>query len=114
MVITAEVTAPRIRAARLRQGWDQRKLESESGVSQSTLSRIESGKRVPSMPEILQLAAALGTSLGSLTGQSPVRERLVFAARTQDDQAAEALKDRLAFYLEMDAQFEALGYASQA
>lgn len=111
MDLDAGVVGARVRAARERQRWNQRTLADSAGLSQATLSRIESGGRLPSMPEMLQLAAALGTSLGDLTGQSAVRARLTCAARSEDDAVAEALRDRMAFYLEMDAQFAAGGHA---
>ena len=104
----------RVRAARERQGWTQRRLAAESGISQPMIARIESQERTAKVPELIKVAAALGTTLGDLTGESPVRDRLVYAARTSDNAAADAMKDRLAFYLEMDAYFESLGCSATA
>ncbi|GAB7002618.1 hypothetical protein JCM18899A_00890 [Nocardioides sp. AN3] len=110
----APTFGPRVKAARDRAHLDQRELAAASGVSQSALSRIENGSKTPTIPELIKIAAGIGTTLGDLTGQSPVRDRLVYAARTTNDAAAEAMKDRLAFYLEMDAHFEDLGYSATA
>lgn len=114
MSVDALTFGPRIKAARDRQGWNQRRLAAEAGLSQTMLSHIEAQKRTASVPELLKVAAALGTTLGDLTGGSPVRDRLTYAARTNDDATAEAMKDRLAYYLEMDAHFEDLGYSATA
>lgn len=115
MSVDALTFGPRIRAARERRGWKQRPLAEASGLSQPTISRLEAQQgRAASIPELIKIAAALGTTLGDLTGESPVRNRLVYAARTDDDAAAEEMKERLAFYLEMDAYFDELGYSTPA
>lgn len=111
-MVDALAFGPRIRAARERKGWKQRPLATASGLSQSTLQRLETQERTATIPELLRIAAALGTTLGDLTGESPVRDRLVYAARTSDDTAAEQMKERLAVFLEMDATFEELGYTA--
>ena len=112
MAVDALTFGPRIRAARERRGWKQRALAKASGLSQSTLHRLESRDRTATIPELIKIADALGTTLGDLTGESPVRGRLVYAARTSDDAAADEMKERLAFYLEMDAYFDELGVAA--
>ena len=114
MSVDALTFGPRIRAARERQGWNQRRLATQADLSQTMVSHIEGQNRTANVPELLKIAAALGTTLGDLTGGSPVRDRLVYAARTSDNATAEAMKDRLAFYLEMDAHFEDLGYSATA
>ncbi|TPG17044.1 helix-turn-helix domain-containing protein [Pedococcus bigeumensis] len=112
MTVDALTYGPRIRAARERRGLKQRPLAVASGLSQPVLHRLEAAERTATVPELIRIAAALGTTLGDLTGHSPVRDRLVFAARTNDDAAAEEMKERLAYYLEMDAYFDELGYSA--
>jgi len=51
----------RLRMARRARGWSQRKLES-AGVSFAYISRIERGRRIPSLEVIRRLAAALDVS----------------------------------------------------
>lgn len=114
MVSTAPAFGQRVRAARTRARLDQRELAAASGVSQAEISRIETDKKSPTIPELLKIAAGLGTTLGVLTGESLVRDRLTFAARTTNDATAEVMKDRLAYYLEMDAHFADLGYPASA
>lgn len=113
-MVDALTFGPRVRAARDRHAWDQRRLATEAGLSQSMVSNIETQKRTATIPELIKIAAALGTTIGDLTGESPVRDRLVYAARTTNNANAEAMKDRLAYYLEMDAHFEDLGYTTTA
>ena len=114
MAVDALTFGPRIRAARERRGWKQRPLAKASGLSQATLHRLETQDRTATIPELIRIAAALGTTLGDLTGESPVRDRLIYAARTSDNTAAEEMKERLALYLEMDAYFDDLGYTTPA
>lgn len=113
-MVDALTFGTRIRQARERQGWTQRRLASEAALSQTMVSHIEAKKRPATIPELLKIAAALGTTLGDLTGESPVRDRLLYAARTNEDTRAEEMKNRLAYYLEMDAHFETLGYSASA
>lgn len=95
----------RVRAARKRAGLNQRQMAAVTGISQTMISHIESQRRVVTIPELLKIAAGLGATIGTLTGTSPVRDRLTYAARSEDPQATATLQDRLAFYLEMDAHF---------
>lgn len=56
-----------VRAARERKGWDQQTLARLSGVNQSTISRIESGKLTnPTMATVTALEQALKVRRGSL------------------------------------------------
>lgn len=59
-----------VRTARGRFGWDQKTLAQRSGVDQSTISRIESGKLTnPTLATVTKLERALRLRKG---------ERLVF------------------------------------
>ncbi|MEU6989588.1 XRE family transcriptional regulator [Streptomyces sp. NPDC046465] len=56
----------RIRALRLAQGWSLEELAARAKVSQSTLSRIENGRRRLALDQLVTLARALDTSLDQL------------------------------------------------
>ncbi|PZN04870.1 MAG: hypothetical protein DIU76_08455, partial [Bacillota bacterium] len=50
----------KIRRLREARGWSLRQLEARSGVSNSAISLIERGKRIPNSETLRRLAAALG------------------------------------------------------
>lgn len=56
----------RIRALRVAQGWSLEELATRANLSQSTLSRIENGRRRLALDQLVTLARALGTSLDQL------------------------------------------------
>jgi transcriptional regulator with XRE-family HTH domain len=56
----------RIRALRVAQGWSLEELALRSRMSQSTLSRIENGRRRLALDQLVTLARALDTSLDQL------------------------------------------------
>ncbi|MGW1776496.1 helix-turn-helix domain-containing protein [Streptomyces sp. NPDC002104] len=59
---------PRLRAARERRGVTLTGVGRATGISPSTLSRIETGRRKPSLEVLLQLAKAYRVSLDELAG----------------------------------------------
>lgn len=56
----------RIRALRVAQGWSLAELAARAQISQSTLSRIETGQRRLALDQLVTLARALDTSLDQL------------------------------------------------
>ncbi|MFD6277358.1 helix-turn-helix domain-containing protein [Streptomyces sp. NPDC060209] len=56
----------RIRALRVAQGWSLEELATRAHVSQSTLSRIENGRRRLALDQLVTLARALDTTLDQL------------------------------------------------
>jgi transcriptional regulator with XRE-family HTH domain len=56
----------RIRALRLAQGWSLEELATRARLSQSTLSRIENGRRRLALDSLVTLARALDTTLDQL------------------------------------------------
>ncbi|GHD50741.1 transcriptional regulator [Streptomyces galbus] len=56
----------RIRALRLAQGWSLDELAARAHLSQSTLSRIENGRRRLALDQLVTLARALDTTLDQL------------------------------------------------
>lgn len=59
---------PRLRALRTRSGSTLAQLSEATGISVSTLSRVESGKRRPTLELLLPLARAHGVQLDELVG----------------------------------------------
>lgn len=63
--------APRLRALRHQRGTTLTDLSTETGISVSTLSRLESGARRPTLELLLPLARAHGVTLDELVGAPP-------------------------------------------
>jgi transcriptional regulator with XRE-family HTH domain len=63
-----------IRQARVNSRRTQHEIASLAGVSTSSLSRLESGERLPSKETILRLETALGLSQGALSQQARISE----------------------------------------
>ncbi|MFE2375834.1 helix-turn-helix domain-containing protein [Streptomyces sp. NPDC059398] len=61
----------RIRALRLAQGWSLEELAGRARLSQSTLSRIENGRRRLALDSLVTLARALDTTLDQLVETAP-------------------------------------------
>ncbi|MET4902588.1 helix-turn-helix transcriptional regulator [Paenarthrobacter sp. CC6] len=100
----------RIAARRAEAGRTQRDLEAETGISQSTLARIESGLRRPRMDEIISIAWALGCPAEALLAENPVRDRVLVASRANLPTAdAAEVKRKLTQFLEMDAYLASHG-----
>lgn len=85
----------RVRAARQRAGLSQRDVESRAAMSQSTLHRVEAGKRTNvTVSELDRLAQALNVGLDELLYGSAVQERVLAAARTSGGCAEDGLRLR--------------------
>jgi transcriptional regulator with XRE-family HTH domain len=69
--VLAEV-GPRLRRLRTRRGVTLTRLAAETGISKSTLSRLESGQRKPSLELLLPLAQAHQVPLEELVGAPEV------------------------------------------
>ncbi|MCT2585853.1 helix-turn-helix domain-containing protein [Actinophytocola gossypii] len=59
---------PRLRALRRKRGVTLADLAESTGISESTLSRLESGQRRPNLELLLPLASAYGVPLDELVG----------------------------------------------
>ncbi|NSC20231.1 helix-turn-helix transcriptional regulator [Streptomyces albus subsp. chlorinus] len=62
--------APRMRRLRRRSGLSLEAAARRAGLSPAHLSRLETGKRQPSLPLLLTLARAYGTTVGDLLGET--------------------------------------------
>ena len=83
MDVDLNAVGKRVRAARERAGLSQRDVEARSGISQSMLHRVETGKRTnATLEEFDRLAQALAVGLDELLYGSAVETRVLAAART--------------------------------
>ncbi len=92
----------RLRAARRARGWTLDDLAGPSGVSVSTLSRLESGKRQASLELLLPLTRQLGIRIDDLLPARTAdprmhraverRDGMVIAPLTRESSAVQALK----------------------
>lgn len=71
---------PRLRALRLRKDLTLTSLSATTGISVSTLSRLESGGRKPTLELLLPIARAHGVALDELVGAPPVGDPRVRSA----------------------------------
>src|SRR5688572_17170715 len=62
---------PRLKNLRLRRGITLTDLAEETGISASTLSRLEAGLRRPTLEQLLPLARAYGVTLDELVDAPP-------------------------------------------
>ncbi|MFB6784949.1 helix-turn-helix domain-containing protein [Streptomyces sp. NPDC056352] len=62
---------PRLRVSRERRGDTLTDVSRAIGISPSTLSRVENGRRKPNLELLLHLAKAYGVSLDELAGTAP-------------------------------------------
>jgi transcriptional regulator with XRE-family HTH domain len=82
--VLAEV-GPRLRRLRTRRGVTLTALAAETGISKSTLSRLESGQRKPSLELLLPIAAAHHMPLDELVGAPAVGDpRVRLKPRTRN------------------------------
>ncbi|MFI8266587.1 helix-turn-helix domain-containing protein [Streptomyces sp. NPDC085665] len=68
---TLAAMGPRLRAAREQHGATLAGISCATGISPSTLSRIETGRRKPTLEVVLLLAKEYGVSLDELAGTAP-------------------------------------------
>ncbi|MEU2226731.1 helix-turn-helix domain-containing protein [Streptomyces sp. NPDC018347] len=71
---TLAAMGPRLRAAREQHGATLAGISCATGISSSTLSRIETGRRKPTLEVVLRLAKEYGVSLDELAGTATAPE----------------------------------------
>ncbi len=87
---TLAAMGPRLRAAREQRGTTLSDVSRATGIALSTLSRIETGRRKPTLEVLLRLAKAYGVSLDELAGTAPVaapRPHTPVPHRSDEDKA---------------------------
>ncbi|RXZ48610.1 XRE family transcriptional regulator [Agromyces fucosus] len=65
---------PRLRELRLRRGYTLAELAAETGISTSTLSRLESGLRRPTLELLIRIAATYRANLDDLVGAPQIAD----------------------------------------
>lgn len=86
---------PRLRRLRGRRGLTLTALAAKTGISKSTLSRLESGQRKPSLELLLPLAETYHLPLDELVGAPPVGDpRVRTRPRTRNGRLVFPLTDR--------------------
>lgn len=78
-----------IRSYRQRRSLTLAQLSELSGISVGHLSRLENGTRTPTVRLLLQLARALGVTLGTLVGETP-EQNTVYVSRSAERRTIEA------------------------
>ncbi|MFD5429876.1 helix-turn-helix domain-containing protein [Streptomyces sp. NPDC127084] len=63
--------APRLRTLRRRRGFTLEAAARQASLSPAHLSRLETGRRQPSLPMLLALARVYGTTVADLLGELP-------------------------------------------
>lgn len=79
-VLTA--VGPRLRALRRDRDITLAQLAEETGISVSTLSRLESGRRKPTLELLLPLAKAYGVQLDELVDAPPTGDPRIHPVRS--------------------------------
>src|ERR1700712_5848138 len=69
--LVLQAVGPRLRALRQQRNVTLADLSAATGISVSTLSRLESGQRRPNLELLLPLARAYGVPLDELVGAPP-------------------------------------------
>jgi len=76
---------PRLRAARLKKDVTLDELAEKTSISKSTLSRLESGQRKPSLELLLPIVAALGVALDDIVTAPKVEDPRVLQRVTRTE-----------------------------
>ncbi|MEU8523005.1 XRE family transcriptional regulator [Streptomyces sp. NBC_01216] len=80
--------APQLRGLRRRRGVTLEAAAQRAGLSPAHLSRLETGRRQPSLPMLLALARIYGTTVSELLGEAPPeRDPIVRAGRSEPVEA---------------------------
>lgn len=99
----SEGIGQRIREVRQSQGCSARELARmlEGTISQAGLSRIESGKKIPDAGQLLALSWALAVPMEDFLDETPLRDRVEWAARSDRGIDMTAAKEELLPYLRL-------------
>ncbi|MFC9252365.1 helix-turn-helix domain-containing protein [Amycolatopsis thailandensis] len=91
-----ELIAPRLRRAREKKGTTLVELSRATGISTSTLSRLESGQRKPSLELVLPVIAALGLRVDEIVSSprvlEPIEDSRVLIPLTRHENGPRACK----------------------
>lgn len=98
----------RIVDARKAVGMSQRDLASETGLSQPTIQRIETGGRTASRLELVLIADGCGVLVDDLLGTNSITEEVRCAGRTNEPGSKE-LADYLIYAFGVARRLDQLG-----
>ncbi|MFI7001294.1 helix-turn-helix domain-containing protein [Nocardia sp. NPDC050175] len=104
--MTSMTIGKRIERALRAAGLSQRDLATETGISQSTLSRTIAGERPAKMNELVAIAQATGVMLAELTGTSKVADQVRCAARSANCAPMDSMYEQMLHFLELDAYLD--------
>lgn len=110
MAISQEELGRRIRLAREANNWSQGRLAEAVGLTQSAISRVESGGRALDSIELAEMAEVLRVSPLQLLEDNPLRVRLAARAVEDHDGSAEEALARAEELLEIRRLLGSLGY----
>ena len=100
----------RVREQRIRRGLSLRDLATKCGLSYSRISRIERNFASSiELIEIFRLAKALNVEATWIIEGSPIRDRIIAAARTSRAKEVDQAVDKLLDIFEIDAAFNEVG-----
>lgn len=94
-------------------GISQRKLTELTGISQSTLSRIENG-REPTPVELAVIANATGVTVAELLGGHRLEAEVQCAARVDDEDGFRAMYEPMLRFFYLADRLEGLGVSRPA
>ncbi|MFE6966668.1 helix-turn-helix transcriptional regulator [Agromyces sp. NPDC057679] len=102
----------RVRMFRENLGINQHEASLRAGVSQLSWSSIEGDLKTPSAGEALGISRALGVTIGTITGMSAIRERVVaqVPALEIDEADLEPIREEMLSLLESAAELVDKGY----
>lgn len=96
MTSTRKLVARSIRDCRRSRGISQAEVAERAGLQPSSVSHFETGSRLPSCMNLLQLADALGVSTDELLGRRDVARTIVIHGISDKDlRLVQALAHRL-------------------
>lgn len=106
MTVSSLSTAARIAYAVRSAGLSQRGLADRTGLSQASLSRVITGQRVPSLPDLVLISQATGVTFNYLAGVHDVARRVRYATRATNGASMETMRESLLHFVELNAYLE--------
>ncbi len=112
-MLDAQTQGARVAALAAAAGLSQRDLAEAAGMSQATVSRIVTGTRRASVPELVTLAWVLGVPYEELVATRSLSDRVLVASRSSRVEAdLSVARGRLVGYLRMELYLDAQGVAA--
>lgn len=103
-----DTLGPRLRRARRACELTMEQVAARSGISQPTLSRLEAGRRQPSLAQLLALARLYGVAVGELLADAGEAPAAVIDPATAPEREANGLRYRVVDRQDAGAALSAL------